>query len=506
MIQVTQRGRDLLLTAPAFPDRALAVLHEELTYYERTCDGSGAYNYEPRQSYAMAGGTVQTLSGYRYRVCRALSSAGIPYQFRPDPYYESDVFEADWAAVAKLYPAYRRWQTECLCRMSAAVGGVVEATTGAGKSYVINALCRLWPRAKTAVVTKRADVFDQLYEGLLNALGPCVGVVTGGRDRPERVTVATADSAHKLPEDLDVVIADEVHEMAAPKYVRQLSRFVRARMFGLTASFERDDGRHHEVEGMFGPIIYRVTPDEAVDARATVPILVEWVRPDVRSDPAWGLPVFERDKFGIWRNEERNRDIGVRVRQLPDDAATVILVKTVEHACFLKKELPDWTMCYAPSDDTNETVATMVRLGVVPADVGRMTPQERRNIKRRFSSGELNRVIATQVWSTGVDFPHLAALVRADAGRSSTMAKQISGRPCRTYKGKQYGLLIDLWDDFNPSFLGRARNRRRVYGELGYTQVGPGHGHVSVGFVTARGLHGESAGAFKAHTAGGPTA
>jgi superfamily II DNA or RNA helicase len=93
-----------------------------------------------------------------------------------------------------------------------------------------------------------------------------------------------------------------------------------------------------------------------------------------------------------------------------------------------------------------------------------------------FESGKLKKVIATDVWSTGVDFPQLSVLVRADARSSEIIDIQAPGRVVRRHdaSGKQYGMVIDFMDHFDGTFLRRSHDRRRSYNRQGWEQNNPG--------------------------------
>jgi superfamily II DNA or RNA helicase len=101
-----------------------------------------------------------------------------------------------------------------------------------------------------------------------------------------------------------------------------------------------------------------------------------------------------------------------------------------------------------------------------------MTPSARDKMSRDFESGELKKVIATDVWSTGVDFPQLSVLIRADARASVIMDVQAPGRVVRRHdaSGKDHGLVIDCMDYFDTAFMRRSTERKRTYAKQGWEQ------------------------------------
>jgi superfamily II DNA or RNA helicase len=445
-------------------------------YKQRLFDPMGGYVYFDQHLYAKENQVWQCLAGLKSRVCRALTEDKIPFNVVDDQFYSSELFDVDWDGLARLGQLtgqYHQWQEDCLAHLLSTDCGIVEAATGSGKGLMIAALCQAWPNATGVVVTRAREVYGQLYETLVQRLGPSVGRVSGGIYKPSRVTVATADSVYKLGYDLDYVIGDEIHELAAEKYVGLLAKYKRARMYGFTASLKRDDGRHHELEGIFGPVVYSVPFLKAVADQNVVPVVVEWISAGLDYDPAPDMrPGADRERLQVWRNLERNTAIADRAKQIPADEQAVIMTRSVEHAGYLKNLLPDWELCYGNSEGSNKTIETLKSVGVVDEALPRMTASHRRNLRRDFSQGRLKRVIATYIWSTGVDFRNLRWLVRADAGGNSTKDAQIPGRVCRTFGEKQYGTIIDVWDSYAPSVFSRARGRKRNYAERGFHQQG----------------------------------
>jgi superfamily II DNA or RNA helicase len=93
-------------------------------------------------------------------------------------------------------------------------------------------------------------------------------------------------------------------------------------------------------------------------------------------------------------------------------------------------------------------------------------------MSKDFEAGTLKKVIATDVWSTGVDFPQLSVLIRADARASEIMDVQAPGRVVRRHdaSGKDHGLVIDCMDYFDGALMRRSIERKRTYTKQGWEQ------------------------------------
>lgn len=365
-------------------------------------------------------------------------------------------------------------QDECLAMISISEGGIVVAPTGFGKSFLFAAICLMFHNAKIHVVTRRKDVMRRLARHLIKYI-PNIGQVGGGSKQWERVTVITADSLHLVdhypPNAADIVLYDEVHEAAAPSYSKELSYYKHAKMFGFTATPDgRFDNAHHKLEGLFGPKIFEMSYPEAVQHGLVLPVKVEWI--DVRMDnPCEYKKETAKERAGIWRNKRRNELIAEKANQFSEDDQVLILVRTLEHAVFLKQELPDYKLCYDKMD--TEVYNSLVKKGLLDKlNEPQMTPVAREKMSRDFEAGTLKKVIATDVWSTGVDFPQLSVLIRADARASEIMDIQAPGRVVRKHdaSGKEQGLVIDCMDYFDNAFLRRSLERRKTYIKQGWEQ------------------------------------
>jgi superfamily II DNA or RNA helicase len=99
--------------------------------------------------------------------------------------------------------------------------------------------------------------------------------------------------------------------------------------------------------------------------------------------------------------------------------------------------------------------------------------------KQDFREGKIIRAIATDVWSTGVDFPALAVVCRLDGRTNRIRSAQGPGRVTRRSDatGKDVGIVIDCWDEFDSRLLNRSRLRAREYRKLGWSVETPTHGN-----------------------------
>lgn len=383
---------------------------------------------------------------------------------------------ADWSRIDAS--EFRNGQQPILEAMVEADRGRLVLAPAVGKSWFIGCYARLMPKARILVSTKSKEVLFQLYEDLERLLPGRVGLVCSGRNKkPDAriVCVSQGTLERYFPRDgtpnVDVVIVDEYHEWGSPRKLEVLSGIKQAKLFGLSGNKFRDDGAEFRLDGIFGPVLAEMTHAEAVTKKLVVPICVVWV--PVRSDLT---PIRETDsidsrqRYGVWQYSVRNRMIAEAARLFREDDQVLISVRTVEHALFLRQYLPEFTPVYAPQDGKASNIGMFRAMGLtrgLPA----MTEERLRLLKRRFADGTLKKVIATGVWSRGVNFPGLSVVIRADGMNSTIADTQWPGRTARISDGKEVSLVIDFTDEYDDSLWHKAIRRQQRYAEQQWKQI-----------------------------------
>ena len=155
--------------------------------------------------------------------------------------------------------AVTAWQT-------AGHRGMVVMPTGTGKTEVALAAMAAM-RVSTLIVAPVRDLMHQWHLRILRRLGCDAGIVGDSILNIQPITVTTYDSAYaRMPEMGDrfgLIIFDEAHHLPGRSY-REAAMFSSAPMrLGLTATPDRADGRHVDLDTLIGPVVYRQEIAEA---------------------------------------------------------------------------------------------------------------------------------------------------------------------------------------------------------------------------------------------------
>lgn len=378
----------------------------------------------------------------------------------------------------------REYQYECAHAALHSRGGVISCPTGWGKTHIIGALIRGFPREalktrgtpSVLVVTPTLDISRKNYNDLVTILPERnVGLINStSKQFSDDVQVVTPESLdHVNLKDTGLLIYDEVHTVSMQRMTNLLDA-AHAIRYGMSATPSgRFDGGDLVIEGLFGPVVYSKSYGDAVKDGAIVPIKVFWVespRPERFAGYSTKMGCY---RHAIWRNRDLHAIVAAVVGRIPADVQALCVVDKLEHMNCLCPYLPGVTMVHA---ETNAKGLESSRY----ANLQPISRTDRRKIYDKVSSGEAKRVLSTGVYRAGVNFPDLQVLVNCEGMGSQIIAGQLPGRASRVAGGKNMGYIVDFWHSWDmvekhgrqtPGMLLRDdRSREQVYTSLGFDQ------------------------------------
>ena len=144
--------------------------------------------------------------------------------------------------------------------------GQIIMPTGTGKTEVaLAAMART--KTATLIVAPVRDLMYQWHRRILAAFEYDAGIVGDGLSDIKPITVTTYDSAYihmgKMGAGFGLLIFDEEHHLPG-RCRREAAILSTAPMrLGLTATPERSDGLHEDLDWLIGPVVYRMPFREA---------------------------------------------------------------------------------------------------------------------------------------------------------------------------------------------------------------------------------------------------
>jgi superfamily II DNA or RNA helicase len=320
--------------------------------------------------------------------------------------------------------------------------GVVVLPTGSGKSYVAEMAIAQVARS-TLVVAPTIDLMNQWVGLLEEAFGSeLVGHIGGGGYEVRPITVTTYDSAYIHMEHLGarfgMLVFDECHHLPGASYSQAALMAIAPFRLGLTATPERNDGGHHRLDELVGPLVYRkriselageylaeyevvrlrvgLTEDERQRyeaARREYRSFVAFHRIRVSSPQGWGqfIMLSSRSRVGrsAWSAWREQRRIGLQCEAKREVLQRLLVQHGNEQVIIFTVD--------------NDTVYDLSRRHLMPAITHQTKGAERRQILEAFNAGELHAIVTSKVLNEGVDMP--AASVGVVLSGSSSVREHV---------------------------------------------------------------------------------
>ncbi len=378
-----------------------------------------------------------------------------------------------WPAVS--LPELRAEQRSAVNAWMTLRRGVIVMPTGTGKTEVALAMMGQSP-VSTLIVAPVRDLMYQWHRRILLGLGYDAGIIGDSVYNVRPVSVTTYDSAcihmERLGNQFGMLVFDECHHL--PGTMRREAALMSAAPWrvGLSATPERSDGRHADLEKLIGPTVYRL---ELAAVRGKTLAEYEVIRIPVhlgdaeqrRYDElslqirAYMQARREVDKYFTWEDlcadyasEPAARQIikAYREKQSIEDRAAEKL-RVLEDLFRLHVGSP--IIVFAGS---NAMARDVSRRFLIPCLLSHCGKRERLEILTGLQSGQYPALVANQVLDEGVDLPAVKIAVVIGGRASTKQAKQRLGRVLRK-SGNARAFMYEVVCS-ETTEAGRSRQRR----------------------------------------------
>ena len=160
--------------------------------------------------------------------------------------FRDDVLDLVPSPELKIRTVLRDYQEKAISAwLRAGQRGVVVLPTGSGKTLVaLKAISMTYP---AIVIVPTLDLLEQWKARVEEEFGIEAGVYCGDDHKLGPVTIATYDTAYiraaELGNRFKLIVFDEVHHLPSPGYSTIAEMFACPYRLGLTATYEREDGK-----------------------------------------------------------------------------------------------------------------------------------------------------------------------------------------------------------------------------------------------------------------------
>lgn len=378
----------------------------------------------------------------------------------------------------KDLPEPRAEQAEALAAwIRAGRRGQIVMPTGTGKTEVAFA-AMAEAQVATLVVAPVRDLMYQWHRRILQVFGYDAGVVGDTTFDIRPVTVTTYDSAYihmdKMGAGFGLLIFDEEHHL--PGRCRREAAILSAApmRLGLTATPERSDGLHADLDWLVGPVAYRLPFHQVRGSTLAdfdvvrIPVALTDVEQATYDQCSRVVRHFitsrRKEQPGYsWQDlcKETGRDPQARhaqkayyLKQSIEDRAAEKL-RVLED--LFRLHVGQQTIVFAGS---NAMAVEVSKRFLVPSILSHTPKRERLAVLDGFAKGRFTVLVANRVLDEGVDVPEAKVAVVIGGQASTRQATQRLGRVLRRTGDARATLYEVVCEDTKD--VERSRKRRRT--------------------------------------------
>lgn len=373
----------------------------------------------------------------------------------------------------------RPYQEEALKAWESNGGrGVIALPTGSGKTVIaIAAIARLSVRTLVVVFTK--EHIHQWIEAIrkFTDAGALVGAYYSDEKSLRPITVTTYQTAYRK---LDVfarhyafLVFDEAHHLPADKFRAIAMGHPAPYRMGLSATVEREDGKHEEIFPIVGGMVYHTSPGELAREGYLAPFQIRRIPVDLpqelkreyqrikrRYQALAGGRSFEQILELARRGDERAMEalrIHSQMRSIIQENPAKI--DAVERIAREELSRGSKIIIFTQYRRQAEEIARRLGAHLIHGD---MDIAKRKKEIEAFKSEPSGVLVVTTVGDEGLDIPDANVGILASGTGSRRQFLQRLGRLLRPAPGKK-AVLYEIVTAGSPEELQSRRRRGSLY-------------------------------------------
>lgn len=346
--------------------------------------------------------------------------------------------------------------------------GLIRAGTGAGKTSILSGIIGKL-NVKTLILIHKQDIFYQLIKTFERILQVPIGKIGDGQCDFQNITVGMVqsvahvfdpkvkvlakddkvlkekgDAIRQYLADVECVLIDEAHHIAADTFWTVMQAIPKALYrIGVTATAFREDNMDILLEGATAKKFIDISSSWLIDNKFLVPPTI-YLYPVDHKRRQKGDPYALVYSEEVVENMERNRLIcNLALKAKQTGKAVLVAVTQIEHGEILEKML-----------QSVDPSAIFVN--------GQSKSEVRQKILKELGEGVSRIVVATNIYSEGVDMPSLSVLINAAGAASGIHSLQLLGRVLRTAPNKTRAWVVDL-QDVGKYLNNHSKERVNIY-------------------------------------------
>lgn len=375
----------------------------------------------------------------------------------------------------------RDYQEEAINKIIKAQRGIVQSPTGSGKTEIfMHLIARL--KLPTLILTHTQDLMFQTANRCMDTLNlDEIGIIGAGAWEPsDKVTVALFQSLATMFKEnkkqfLSIVskypllIVDEAHHVNynAKTFSKIVEAIPATYRYAFTATPKRhksETATDMQLVALFGPKIVEIQKDMLISKGYLTPYKLHIVHYPLLQEYPTKREYLEM--YALDANGEMSKP-QVAYRQAFNDCIINNESRLKAIGWILRQHANDSLLISCHSEELCSTIATAFNIPEITGNPSRFSKDDRARVYKEFREGNIKHLVATNIYSEGIDFPKLKVIVLAEPFKSNILLLQKVGRTMRRAQGKTIGIVYDFADTDIPFFDTQYKHRLKVYEEEG---------------------------------------
>ena len=334
---------------------------------------------------------------------------------------------------------------------------VVISPTNSGKSLEIYLLYRFFNQ-KTLLTVPITNLVYQMYDDFKDYgydVEKNIHLLVPGQEKTtdKQLTISCWQSLIKQKkdffEDFRVVFQDEVHGGKAASLIKIMNMMYKTPIrIGLTGSMSKVPLYDHQIIGCFGPVIQYVSNEDLIKQGFSSPILIKSI--ELHHNMKMSTLLEYQDEVAYLLTQPKRTDFFVKLA-LSLKGNTFLMFNKIDHGKTMYEAIKNKADCPVYYVD-----------GQTPAI-------ERDRLKKLINDSEHCIVLASTVFTTGVNIKSINNIVFTHPTKSRIRVLQSIGRGLRKSDSKDKLILYDVYDVLSQGLINttlkHARERDKLYKE-----------------------------------------
>lgn len=338
--------------------------------------------------------------------------------------------------------------------------GIICLPTGTGKTFMgLEAIHKT--KNRTLIIVPTINLLHQWRRNVIEGLEISkdkIGIWGGGRQELNEITITTYDSAHiyvkRFQNAFDLIIFDEVHHLPAPTYRVIAEGTIASKRLGLSATPERSDELHRDLDVLVGKVVYRLEHEELVDDGYVAPFELKTITIELADDEQRRYEALDKlyqdyvQKYKIFDYEKlvlrSGRDKKAREALLARQEARKISfggekkLDKIEELLIQHKKDKVIIFC-----EFNEIVHAITKRFLIPEITHKTKLEERRIVLDNFKSGKYSKLVTGRVLDEGWDVDANIGFMVSGSGSKRQFIQRL-GRILRPSETRSKAILYEL--------------------------------------------------------------